>query len=42
VPDKGFIVGHFIVYVDALNSGGGSTTACDFDSFGRCVAVLTR
>jgi hypothetical protein len=40
--DAGFIVGHFIKYVFALNSGGGSGELCDFTSFGSCVAVLTQ
>ena len=43
VPTKsgGWIVGHFIKYVDTINSGGGGAT-CDFTSFGTCVAVLTQ
>jgi hypothetical protein len=40
-PGKGYIVGHFVKYVDSLNTGGGTTT-CDFNAFGNCVAVLTR
>jgi hypothetical protein len=43
VPAKtgGWIVGHFIKYVDSI--GGGSTgDTCDFSSFGSCVAVLTK
>jgi Putative Flp pilus-assembly TadE/G-like len=40
--DAGYIVGHFIKYVFALNSGGGSGELCDFTSFGSCVAVLTH
>jgi hypothetical protein len=40
--DAGYIVGHFIKYVFALNSGGGSGELCDFTSFGSCVAVLTN
>lgn len=40
VPDKGYIVGHFIQYVFALNNGGGSGQLCNFSSFGTCVAVL--
>jgi hypothetical protein len=39
--DAGYIVGHFIKYVQTLNTGGG-TTPCDFNAFGACVAVLTR
>jgi hypothetical protein len=44
VPDNdaGYIVGHFIKYVQALNSGAGSGELCDFTSFGSCVAVLTH
>jgi hypothetical protein len=41
VPDKGYIVGHFIKYVFALNNGGGSGELCDFDAFGSCIAVMT-
>jgi hypothetical protein len=43
VPTKsgGWIVGHFIKYVDTINTGGGGA-ACDFTSFGTCVAVLTQ
>ncbi len=41
-PDKGYIVGHFVKYVDSLNSGGGGTSTCNFNAFGNCVAVLTR
>ena len=37
----GFIVGHFIKYVQSLNTGGG-TEMCDLTGFGSCVAVLTR
>ena len=40
--DAGYIVGHFIKYVDTLNSGGGGPALCDFNSFGNCVAVLTK
>jgi Flp pilus assembly protein TadG len=40
--DAGIIVGHFIKYIDALNSGGGGTDLCDFTAFGNCVSVLTR
>ncbi len=43
VPTKagGWIVGHFIKYVDTINTGGGGA-ACDFNAFGTCVAVLTQ
>jgi Putative Flp pilus-assembly TadE/G-like len=40
--DAGYIVGHFIKYIQTLNSGGGSGELCDFTSFGSCVAVLTH
>ena len=43
VPTKtgGWIVGHFIKYVDTIG-GGGTGTSCDFTSFGSCVLVLTK
>jgi len=41
VPDKGYIVGHFIKYIYKLNNGGGSGDLCDFSAFGSCIAVLT-
>jgi Putative Flp pilus-assembly TadE/G-like len=41
VPDKGYIVGHFIKYVFGLNTGGGSDELCDFNTFGSCIAVMT-
>jgi hypothetical protein len=43
VPNKtgGYIVGHFIKYVDTLG-GSGTGQACDFNAFGSCVAVLTK
>jgi hypothetical protein len=40
-PGKGYIVGHFVKYVDSLNSGGGTRT-CSGSLFGNCVAVLTK
>jgi hypothetical protein len=40
--DAGYIVGHFIKYIFALNNGGGSGQLCDFSSFGSCVSVLTQ
>ena len=39
--DAGYIVGHFIKYIDVLNTGGG-TQLCDLTAFGTCVAVLTE
>jgi putative Flp pilus-assembly TadE/G-like protein len=43
VPAKtgGWIVGHFIKYVDTLGGRGDGET-CDFNLFGSCVAVLTK
>jgi hypothetical protein len=43
LPDSkaGWIVGHFIKYVDTIG-GGGTGETCDFSSFGTCVAVLTK
>jgi hypothetical protein len=43
VPSKtgGYIVGHFIKYVDTIG-GVGTGETCDFNSFGTCVAVLTK
>jgi hypothetical protein len=40
--DAGYIVGHFIKYIAALNTGGGGTDFCDFNGFGECVVVLTK
>jgi Flp pilus assembly protein TadG len=43
VPIKtgGFIVGHFIKYVESINTGGGGSP-CNFNAFGTCVAMLTQ
>ncbi len=41
VPGGGYIMGHFIKYVDSINTGGGGSV-CDFNAFGTCVAVLTQ
>jgi hypothetical protein len=38
---KGDLWGHFIKYVDSINTGG-TGDVCDFGSFGTCVAVLTQ
>jgi hypothetical protein len=38
--EAGVIVGHFIKYIDHINTGGGSTT-CDLSAFGACVVQLT-
>jgi hypothetical protein len=40
-PGNGYIVGHFIKYIAAPGSGGG-TLGCDVTSFGSCVTVLTQ
>lgn len=39
--EGGYLVGHFIKYVQTLNNGAG-TDPCDFNSFGSCVATLTE
>ncbi|HZB76050.1 MAG TPA: pilus assembly protein TadG-related protein [Solirubrobacteraceae bacterium] len=39
--DSGVIVGHFIKYIQNTGTGSG-TTPCDPDSFGSCIAVMTR
>jgi hypothetical protein len=41
VPASGYIVGHFIKFVKSIGSGSGSTP-CDVNSFGACIAVMTR
>ena len=41
VPDRGYVVGHFIQYVFGLNQGGGSGELCDLNALGSCVAVMT-
>ena len=38
---KGDLWGHFIKYVDSINTGG-TGAVCDFGSFGTCVPVLTQ
>jgi hypothetical protein len=38
---KGDLWGHFIKYVDSINTGG-TGDVCDFGSFGTCVPVLTQ
>jgi hypothetical protein len=40
--DAGYIVGHFIKYISALNSGGGGPALCNFNAFGNCVVVMTK
>jgi hypothetical protein len=39
--DAGYIVGHFIKYIETLSTGSG-TAACDPNAFGACVAVMSR
>jgi hypothetical protein len=39
--DAGYIVGHFVKYIQTLSTGTG-TTACDLNAFGSCVAVMSR
>jgi hypothetical protein len=41
IPNKGTITGHFIKYIDRLNTGGG-TLPCDPAAFGNCVPVMTK
>ena len=41
VNGGGEITGHFIKYVESINTGGGGPL-CDFSSLGTCVAVLTE
>jgi hypothetical protein len=41
VPDKGYIAGHFIKYIDNLDPGSGSTP-CDPALLGACTPVMTR
>jgi hypothetical protein len=38
--DAGLIVGHFIKYIQTLNTGGGGSP-CDLNAFSACVAVMT-
>jgi hypothetical protein len=38
----GTIVGHFINYVNTLNTGGTGSSACVPNSINECIAVLTR
>ena len=37
----GYVVGHFVKYISALNTGGG-TQPCNPTSLNTCVAVLTQ
>jgi Flp pilus assembly protein TadG len=39
--DAGYIVGHFVKYIQSLNPGTGSEP-CDMDAFGSCIVELTR
>jgi Putative Flp pilus-assembly TadE/G-like len=42
-PDdgSGYIVGHFVQYLDTVNEGGATEESCESIGFGVCVAVLT-
>jgi Flp pilus assembly protein TadG len=40
--ESGFIVGHFVEYVDTLNTGQAANDPCDLSAAGSCVAVLTH
>jgi hypothetical protein len=40
--EGGYLVGHFIKYVQTLNNGSSGSEPCDFGGFGSCVAVLTE
>jgi Flp pilus assembly protein TadG len=39
--DAGYIVGHFVKYIQSLNPGSGSEP-CDMNAFGSCIVELTR
>ncbi len=39
--DGGYIVGHFVKYIQSLNPGSGSEP-CDMGAFGGCIVELTR
>jgi hypothetical protein len=39
--DAGYIVGHFIKYIQTIDTGSGSTP-CDLNAFGSCIALMTR
>jgi hypothetical protein len=39
---KGEIVGHFIKYVNTLNTEDGGGQKCNLNALGQCIAVLTR
>jgi hypothetical protein len=39
--DGGYIVGHFVKYIQSLNPGSGSEP-CDMAAFGSCIVELTR
>ena len=40
--EGGYLVGHFIKYVQTLNNGSSGDEPCDFTGFGSCVAVMTE
>jgi Putative Flp pilus-assembly TadE/G-like len=41
VPGAGWVVGHFVKYVDSVNTGGGTQT-CNTSALGTCVPVLVQ
>jgi hypothetical protein len=42
VPGNGYIVGHFIKFVQGINNGGSDGDLCDQSAFGSCIPVLTE
>jgi Flp pilus assembly protein TadG len=40
--DAGYIVGHFIKYIEVLNNGGSGSQLCNMNQVGLCFAVLTE
>jgi hypothetical protein len=38
----GTILGHFIKYINVLNTNGTGGSACDLNALGECIAVMTR
>jgi Flp pilus assembly protein TadG len=40
--DAGYIVGHFVKYIQSLNPPGTGSAPCDMDAFGSCIAELTH
>ncbi len=42
VPGNGYIVGHFIKFVQGINNGESDGELCDQSAFGSCIPVLTE